>query len=205
MTKFILGKKIGMTQMYQNDKMIPVTLLEAGPVVVVQVKNKEKDGYEAVQVGYGEKKEKNLTKAVKNHMKGLGNFRWLKEFKFDKSGGKDFQLGEKIDTSIFTEGDIVKISGFNKSKGYQGVVKRHGFHGGPKTHGQKNRHRAPGSIGATHPQHVPKGRRMAGRMGHERITIKNCKIAQIDAANNIIALKGAVPGKRGDLIEIVGK
>ena len=204
--KFILAQKIGMTQMYQDEKLVPVTLLEAGPVVVVQVKNKEKDGYEAVQVGFGIKKEKNITKAVKGHVKGLGNFRWLREFRIKESAEKkEFNPGDKIDLSIFVEGDNISLKGYNKSKGFQGVVKRHGFHGGPKTHGQKNRLRAPGSIGATHPQHVTKGKKMAGRMGHEIINLKKCKIMQIDAANNILAIRGAVPGKKGDLIEIVGK
>ena len=200
--KYILAKKIGMTQIFHDEKIVPVTLLEAGPVVVVQIKTKEKDGYEAVQVGFGEKKPKNISKALKGHMKSLGNFQWLKEF---RNASNELKEGDKIDASIFQEGETVKISGYNKSKGFQGVVKRHGFHGGPKTHGQKNRHRAPGSIGATHPQHVTKGRRMAGRMGHEMITLKRCKIMQIDAANNLIALRGAVPGKKGDLIEITGK
>ena len=195
-----------MTQMYQDEKLVPVTLLEAGPVVVVQVKNKEKDGYEAVQVGFGTKKEKNITKAVKGHVKGLGNFRWLREFRIKEGDEKkEFNPGDKIDLSIFVEGDNISLKGYNKSKGFQGVVKRHGFHGGPKTHGQKNRLRAPGSIGATHPQHVTKGKKMAGRMGHEIINLKKCKIMQIDAANNILAIRGAVPGKKGDLIEIVGK
>lgn len=204
--KFILAKKIGMTQMFQDEKIVPVTLLEAGPIVVVQAKTKDKDGYEAVQVGFGEKKVKNISKALKGHMKDFGNFRWLREFRLGQdSEKKEFNLGEKIDLSIFNEGDNVKIRGYNKSKGFQGVVKRHGFHGGPKTHGQKNRLRAPGSIGATTPQRVPKGRRMAGRMGHEMINLKKCKIVQIDLANNVLALRGAVPGKRGDLIEIVGK
>ena len=201
--KYILAKKIGMTQIFQDEKIVPVTLLEAGPVVVVQIKNKEKDSYEAVQVGFGEKKAKNISKALKGHMKSLGNFQWLKEFRTDSKS--ELNPGDKIDASIFEEGENVKVRGYNKSKGHQGVVKRHGFHGGPKTHGQKNRHRAPGSIGATHPQHVTKGRRMAGRMGGEMITLKNCKIAQIDVANNIIALRGAVPGKKGDMIEIIGK
>lgn len=192
--------------MFQDEKIVPVTLLEAGPVVVVQLKTKDKDGYEAVQVGFGEKKAKNISKAIKGHVKDLGNFQWLKEFRIDKEADKkEFNLGDKIDLSVFSEGENVKISGYNKSKGFQGVVKRHGFHGGPKTHGQKNRHRSPGSIGATHPQHVTKGRRMAGRMGGEMITLKKCKIAQIDATNNVLALRGAVPGKKGDLIVISGK
>ncbi len=202
MTKFILGKKIGMSQMFVEDKMVPVTLIESGPVVVVQLKTKEKDGYTAAQIGFGEKKPGKLSKALKKHMKDLGNFRWLKEYKINDEQLANLKVGDKIDASIFQIGEKVKISGTNKSKGFQGVVKRHGFHGGPKTHGQKNRFRAPGSIGATHPQHVVPGRRLPGRMGGERITLKNRKIVQVDAQNNLMAIKGAMPGKKGDLLEI---
>jgi len=205
MTKFILGKKIGMSQIFQEDKVVPATLIESGPVVVVQLKTEEKDGYDAVQVGFGEKKPKRLSKALKKHMKDLGNFRWLKEFKVEKEQLNALKIGDKIDVSIFEVGDKVKISGTGKSKGFQGVVKRHGFHGGPKTHGQKNRLRAPGSIGSTHPQHVVKGRRLPGRMGGGRLTLKNRKIIQVDSQNNLLVVKGPVPGKRGDLLEIVSK
>lgn len=205
MTKFILGKKIGMSQIFTEDKMVPVTLIESGPVVVVQLKTKEKDGYNAVQVGFGGKKPGKLSKALKKHMKDLGNFRWLKEYRLDEEQLANLKVGDKIDASIFQVGEKVKISGTNKSKGFQGVVKRHGFHGGPKTHGQKNRFRAPGSIGATHPQHVMPGRRLPGRMGGVRITLKNRKIVQVDGQNNLMAIKGAVPGKKGDLLEITGK
>lgn len=205
MTKFIMGKKIGMSQIFVEDKIVPVTLIESGPVVVVQLKTKEKDGYNAAQVGFGEKKPGKLSKALKKHMKDLGNFRWLKEYKLNKEQLANLKVGDKIDASIFQAGEKVKISGTNKSKGFQGVVKRHGFHGGPKTHGQKNRFRAPGSIGATHPQHVMPGRRLPGRMGGVRITLKNRKIVQVDGQNNLMAIKGAVPGKKGDLLEITGK
>ncbi|MCX8016011.1 MAG: 50S ribosomal protein L3 [Patescibacteria group bacterium] len=201
MAKFILAQKIGMTEIFQNDKMIPVTVLEAGPVVVTQIKTKERDGYYAVQVGFGAKKK--ISKALKGHLKNLGNFRWIKEFKVSESEINNYKVGDKIDVSIFQEGEKIKISGTSKSKGFQGVVKRHGFHGGPKTHGQKNRLRAPGSIGATHPQHVAKGRKMAGRMGGERITLKNVKIAKIINDKNLICIKGAVPGKKGELVEIL--
>lgn len=203
MTRFILAQKIGMTQIYQNDKAIPVTVLEAGPVVVSQVKTTDKDGYNAVQVGFG--KKRHLSKAEKNHLKGLGNFRWLKEFKIKNDEVGNFKRGDKIDLSSFKEGEKVKIVGTSKAKGFQGVVKRHGFHGGPKTHGQKNRLRAPGSIGATHPQHVIKGRRMAGRMGGDRVTIKNVKIAKVIPDKNIICIKGAIPGKRGELVKILAE
>ncbi|HOX21510.1 MAG TPA: 50S ribosomal protein L3 [Candidatus Paceibacterota bacterium] len=205
MTKFILGKKIGMSQIFMEDKMVPVTLIESGPVVVVQLKTKEKDGYNAAQVGFGSKKPGKLSKALKKHMKDLGNFHWLREYKLDEEQLANLKVGDKIDASIFQAGEKVKISGTNKSKGFQGVVKRHGFHGGPKTHGQKNRFRAPGSIGATHPQHVMPGRRLPGRMGGVRITLKNRKIVQVDGQTNLMAIKGAVPGKKGDLLEITGK
>jgi len=205
MTKFILAKKIGMTQIFKEDKLIPVTLLEAGPVIVTQLKTQEKDGYQVAQIGFSYKKPKRLSKALKEHFKKLGSFRWLKEFKITDEELNNLKIGDKIDTSVFKEGDIVKISGTGKSKGFQGVVKRHGFHGGPKTHGQKKSHRAPGSIGATHPQHVSKGRKMAGRMGGGRITLKNRQIIEVDNKNNILAIKGAIPGKKGDLVEIVGQ
>jgi len=201
MKKFILAQKIKMTQIFQDDKIIPITLLEAGPVVVTQIKTKERDGYCAVQVGFGSKKK--ISKALKGHLKDLGNFRWVKEFRIDESEINNYKVGDKIDVSLFQEGEKIKISGTSKSKGFQGVVKRHGFHGGPKTHGQKNRLRAPGSIGPTHPQHVVKGRKMAGRMGGKRITLKNAKIVKIIPDKNVICIKGAIPGKRGELVEIV--
>ncbi len=200
MTKFILAKKIGMTQIYQNDKIVPITVLESDGIFVTQIKTKEKDGYNAIQVGFGKKNK--ISKALKNHLKGLGNLAWLKEFKIDESEINNFKVGDKIDLSIFQEGEKAKIVGTTKSKGFQGVVKRHGFHGGPKTHGQKNRLRAPGSIGPTFPQHVIKGRKMAGRMGGDRMTLKNVKIIKIIPEKNLICLKGAIPGKRGDLVEI---
>ncbi|HOD96673.1 MAG: 50S ribosomal protein L3 [Candidatus Paceibacterota bacterium] len=203
MTKFILAQKIGMTQIYQDDKAIPVTALEAGPVVVSQIKKQDRDGYYAIQVGFG--KKRNLSKAVRNHLKGLGDLRWLKECKITKEEADAFKRGDRIDVSVFKEGEKVKIIGTSKAKGFQGVVKRHGFHGGPKSHGQKDRLRAPGSIGATHPQHVLKGKKMAGRMGGNRITLKNVKIVKIIPEKNIICVKGAIPGKRGELVQILSE
>lgn len=199
----MLAKKIGMSQIYQDDKIVPVTILESDGVFVTQIKNKDKDGYNAIQVGFGKKNK--LSKAMKNHLKGLGNLRWLKEVKIDDSEINNFKVGDKINLAIFQEGEKAKVVGTTKAKGFQGVVKRHGFHGGPKTHGQKNRLRAPGSIGPTFPQHVIKGRKMAGRMGGDRITLKNVKIAKIIPEKNLICLKGAIPGKRGDLVEILVK
>ena len=194
---FILGKKLKMSQIWKDDKIIPITLISAGPVVITQVRTKEKDGYEAVQIGFGAKKR--LNKPMKGHLKNLGNFRNLKEFKVQSA---KFKVADVLDVSQFQEGDKVKVSGLNKGRGFQGVVKRHGFHGGPKTHGQKNRWRAPGSIGATAPQRVMPHRKMPGRMGQERKTIKNLKIVGIDKEKNILMLKGAVPGMKGTLLEI---
>lgn len=205
---FILGKKLKMTQVWKGDRMIPVTLIKAEPNVVTQIRNKENDGYTAIQVGFDASK-KHLKKPEKGHFEKVKaqnpeihnvNFRHLKEFRIDSA--ENYKVGDIIDVSIFKEGDKVKISGLNKGRGFQGVVKRHGFGGGPKTHGQKNRYRAPGSIGSTAPQRVLPGRKMAGRMGQERITIKNLKIVEIDSQNNILFIKGAVPGYKGTLLEV---
>ena len=196
---FILGKKLKMSQVWKEDRAIPVTSIKAEPNIVTQIRTKDKDRYEAVQLGFGTKKEKNIKKPQKGQFKNLGNFRHLKEFRIKDS---EFKIGDILDVSQFQEGDKVKISGLDKGRGFQGVVKRHGFHGGPKTHGQKNRWRAPGSIGATAPQRVMPGRKMAGRMGQEQATMKNVKIVDIDKENNILIVKGAVPGMKGTLLEI---
>ncbi|MEK7152236.1 MAG: 50S ribosomal protein L3 [Patescibacteria group bacterium] len=200
--KFILGTKEEMSQIFTEDgTAIPVTLLSAGPVVVTQVKTGEKDGYEAVQVGYGAKNPRNINKAEKGHFKGLGNFRYVKEFRTALGGIK---VGDSFDVSSFEPGDVVEVSGVSKGKGFQGVVKRHGFHGGPRTHGQKHSEREPGSIGATGPQRVFKGTRMGGRMGADRVTVKRLKVVAIDKENNVMAVSGAIPGRRGTVIEITG-
>lgn len=195
---FILGKKLKMSQIWKDDKIIPVTLVKAGPITVTQIRTTEKDKYEAVQVGFDASK-KRLNKPQAGHLKELGKFRHLKEFRVLNP---EIKVGDVLDVSQFSEGQKVKVSGLNKGRGFQGVVKRHGFHGGPKTHGQKDRLRAPGSIGATAPQRVLKGKKMAGRMGQERVTIKNLEIAGIDKENNLLMLKGAVPGGKGTLLEI---
>lgn len=201
--KFILGQKIGMSQIFRNDgKVEPVTLLKVGPAVVLQVKTREKDGYNAVQLGFKEKKAKNIKKPQRGHFKNLGNFQFIREFRLPEDKNSFPAVGEKIDISGFQAGEKVNISGISKGKGFQGTVKRHSFRGGPTTHGQKHRLRAPGSIGATTPQRVLKGRRMAGRMGGKRVTVKNLEIVEVDAENNILAVKGAVPGRRGTLVEI---
>ena len=200
--KSVLVEKIKMSQIFDADgNVVPVTLVRATPNVVLQVKTKEKDGYEAVQMGTGERKQKNIAKPQRGHFKELGNFRHVREFRTDEK----LERGQKIDVSVFQEGDVVKVSGISKAKGFQGVVKRHGFHGAPATHGTKHAHREPGSIGATWPQRVVKGRRMAGRMGGERVSMRNLKIAKVDQDNNLLAIKGAVPGRRGTLLEIISK
>ena len=212
-----MAKKVKMSQIWKDDKVIPVTVLQAGPVTVTQVKTKEKDGYEAVQVGFGKAKRLNKPQAghlqkIKNNKENIKDdlLRHLKEFRIDREtdanqdakAGETIKIGDLMDVSQFNEGDYVKISGITKGRGFQGVVKRHGFHGGPKTHGQKNRHRAPGSIGATAPQRIMPGRKMAGHMGTTRTTVKNLKIVAIDKEKNILMIKGAVPGNRGALLEI---
>lgn len=190
-----------MSQIFdKKGNAIPVTLISAPPLTAVQVKTKERDGYEATQFGAGARKVKNIRKPQRGHMKELGHFEVMRE----ACGMTGMERGAKLDVSQFQEGDTVKVSGISKGKGFQGVVKRHGFHGAPATHGTKHAHRQPGSIGPTWPQRVIPGRRMAGRMGGERITVKNLKIAKIDAEHNILAISGAVPGRRGTRIEIRG-
>ncbi|MGE4554646.1 MAG: 50S ribosomal protein L3 [Candidatus Paceibacterota bacterium] len=209
--KFILGKKVKMSQIFEEEgKVIPVTIIEAGPVIVTKILTKEKNGYEAIQVGFEEKK-KNIKKPLLGQFKKLkekiGNkvFRFLKEFRLDKGKkeeGVSYELGQEIKVDIFSPGDKVTVSGISRGKGFQGVVKRHHFKGSPKSHGTKDRWRAPGSIGATTPQRVVKGRKMAGRTGGERITIKNLEVVKVDPEKNLLYLKGAVPGKKGTLLEI---
>jgi large subunit ribosomal protein L3 len=203
--KFILGTKQNMVQVWNEDgKCFPATVLDAGPVVVTQIKNEDKDGYAAVQVAFGEKNARNINKALKGHIKELGNFRYIKEFRMDSDEAGKLNVGDSIEPSSFEEGDVVTISGVSKGKGFQGVVKRHNFAGGRRSHGQKHSEREPGSIGATGPQRVFKGVRMAGRMGSDRITVKNLKVLGVDKENNKILISGAIPGKRGTLIEIRG-
>lgn len=196
--KFILGTKIGMSQVFdEKGNVIPVTLIEVGPCFVTQIKTKEKDSYTAVQIGFISKK-----KNVKKTEKGK-EFRFLKEFKYSPENS-ELKINDKIDVSVFQENDKVKISGISKGKGFAGVIKRWGFKSKPATHGQKHEERALGSVGCRFPQRVIKGRKMPGRMGFERITIKNLKIAKVDLENNLLAVKGAVPGRKGTLLEIVG-
>jgi Ribosomal protein L3 len=199
--KVALATKENMTQYFDENGVVhPVTVLKATPLVVTQIKKIESDGYEAIQVGSREQKKKRLSKALIGHLGGEA-FKFLTEF---KTSPGDLQKGAVIACDIFKDGDIVTITGVSKGKGFQGVVKRHGFTGGWGQHGQKHSHREPGSIGATWPQRVLKGKRMAGRMGSDVITQKNVKIIKVDAENGIILVKGAVPGKRGTVIKIKG-
>lgn len=211
--KFIVGKKLGMSQVY-NEKgdIIPVTVVEAEPNTVIQIKNKEKEGYDAVQLGFGNRKEKNVAKAQKGHFKTFGNFSGLKEIRIDSKGRKsrgeeqeampELAIGQKIDVSVFAPGDPVKVTGFTKGKGFQGVVKRHGFHGMPASHGAHSVMRHAGSIGQRFPQHTLKGMRMAGRMGNDKFTVRGLKIVIVDLDNNLLAIKGALPGNNGGLVII---
>ena len=195
--KFILGKKIEMSQMFdEKGRVIPLTWIEAGPCVILQIKNKEKEGYEAIQIGF-KKKSKNIKKTEKGK-----EYKYIKEFPVFESQPL-MKVGDKIDVSVFQEGDKVKISGTSKGKGFQGGVKRWGFRGASKTHGTKHMWRKPGSIGATDAERVFKGKKMAGRMGGERVTLKNLEIVKIDKEKNLLGIKGAVPGKRGTIIEII--
>ncbi len=191
-----------MTQIFDdNNNVLPATLIKAGPCFVVQVKNKEKDRYEAVQIGFEEIKDKKVKKPQKGHFKKHGlekNYYYLREFSNNK-----LKSGDKIDLSLFNNGEIVSVSGISKGKGFQGVVKRHGFKGSPASHGTKHTLRAPGSIGSAFPERVFKGKKMAGRMGGDRIFVKGLEIVGIDKENNLLALKGAVPGKKGTLLEII--
>jgi len=195
--KFILGIKLGMSQIFdKKGNQIPVTLIEAGPCQTTQIKTKEKDGYTAIQIGFKKLKEKKIKKTQKEKP-----FKYLREFKGDIDVSK-YKVGDKIAASIFKENEVVKISGISKGKGFAGVVKRWGFHGRPATHGTKHEERAPGSVGTSFPERVPKGRKMAGRMGGERVSVKNLKIVKVDPENNLIAAKGAIPGRKGTLLEI---
>ena len=246
--KFLLGQKLGMSQVFdEKGKRIPVTLVEAGPCVVTQIKTKEKDGYQAIQLGFKKiEKEKKIKKPMRKYP-----FRWLREFKGEesklssspvasapegeedksfsfptellrsKSEGKkenevlfafataredgEYKVGDQIDVSVFQEGKKVKVSGISKGKGFQGAVKRWGFKGrASATHGTKHEHRTLGSIGSSFPEKVIKGKKMPGRMGSERTTVKNLEIVKIDKENNLLAVKGAVPGVNGTLLEIRG-
>jgi len=199
MIQQILGKKLGMTQVYGNDgKVAGVTAIETGPCTITQVKTADKDGYNAIQLGFGTAKR--LNSPQRGHLKGLGQFKYLREARVAE--GEKAEVGQKIDVSIFKAGDLVDITGTSIGKGFAGVVKRHHFKGGPKTHGQSDRHRAPGSLGPDIPDRVIKGMKMAGHMGMRTVTVRNLEVVQADPARNLLLVKGAAPGADNGLLII---
>jgi large subunit ribosomal protein L3 len=200
----IIGRKIGMTQLFQESgETVAVTAIQAGPSVVTQVKSRDRDGYDAVQVGFIENKvrQSQLSSPERGHLRDLEGVRYLREFRADDISS--IKRGDKVDVGFLKQGDLVNVVGLSKGRGFAGVVKRHHFAGGPKTHGQTDRHRAPGSIGATTwPGRVLKGKRMAGHMGNMRVTARKVKIVQVDPERNLLLVKGAVPGANGGLLVI---
>ncbi|OGI72461.1 50S ribosomal protein L3 [Candidatus Nomurabacteria bacterium RIFCSPHIGHO2_02_FULL_38_15] len=199
--KFILGTKGEMTQYFGEDgRVYPATIVNAGPITITQIKNSTADGYDAVQYGFGNRNEKNISKSVLGHTKGV-TFRTLKELRLDESATK--AVGEVVTVDEFAVGDKITVSGTSKGKGFQGVVKRHGFAGGRRSHGQKHSEREHGSIGGGLRNRVPAGTRMGGRMGGDRITVKNLEILAIDNKASQLIIKGAIPGRPGTLLEIV--
>lgn len=196
----ILGRKLGMTQVFSaNGEARGVTVVEAGPCVVVQIKTQANDGYEAIQLGFGTRKK--INKPLAGHMKRQGQFRFLREIRVDDTNG--YEIGQKLGPEMFEEGDIVDVVGKSKGKGFAGGVKMHHFAGGPKTHGQSDRHRAPGSIGSgTTPGRVRKGLRMATHMGDKRVTVKNLRVFESNVARGVLLIEGAVPGAVNGLVRI---
>ena len=201
--KFILGRKLNMTQIFNDaGHALPVTAVAVRANVVTQVRTTDTDGYEALQIGEGSRNASRINKAQKGHFKDLGSFASVREFRIEKPVLK---VGDKVELSQFAAGDTVVVSAISKGKGFQGVVKRHGFGGGPRTHGQKHSEREPGSIGGGLRTRVPVGTRMAGRMGSDRITVKNLKVVHIDPTESVMYVSGAIPGRRGTLVEIISE
>ncbi|MDG1333733.1 MAG: 50S ribosomal protein L3 [Crocinitomicaceae bacterium] len=199
----IIGKKVGMTSIYSAEgKAMPCTVIEAGPCVVTQIKTQDRDGYDAIQLGFGERKEKNTPNAMKGHFKKSNTEPKAKLAEFD--GFEDLNLGDTVQVDIFEEGEFVTVAGTSKGKGFQGVVKRHNFGGvGQATHGQHNRLRAPGSIGAaSYPARVFKGMRMAGQMGNARVKVENLQVLKVLADKNLLVVKGSIPGHKGSTVVI---
>src|SRR5262245_54262671 len=202
MIKGMVGRKLGMTQIFDDTGLVhPVTVIECGPNVVTQIRTMENDGYEAIQLGFGQ--DKRLNKPERGHLKpsGYENLRDLREVKADNVA--DFEVGQVIKADTFAVGELIDVTGTSKGRGFQGGVKRHGFRGGPKTHGQSDRHQAPSSIGASAtPGRVLKGMRMAGQMGHERVTVQNLKVMRVDAGRNLLLVEGSAPGHIKSLVVI---
>ena len=203
MEKSILGKKIGMTQIFaENGEMLPITVIEAGPCAVVQIKTADKEGYDAVQLGFGEIREKNVNKPRKGQFAkaGADNARVLKEFKVNSTS--DYTLGAKVTVEVFANGDLVDVTGVSKGKGYQGVIKRYGKQRGPEAHGS-GYHRGVGSMGAcSYPGKVMKGKKLPGHFGVEKVTVQNLDVVKVDEEKNLILVKGAVPGPKGGIVTI---
>jgi large subunit ribosomal protein L3 len=197
----LIGKKLGMTQVFDaGGQTHAVTVVEAGPVVVTQIKTAVKEGYDAVQVAWGEKRKK-PNKPAAGHLKKLGNFRMLREFRVDGDG--EYSVGDKVGIELFAEGDYVDVTGMSRGRGFAGGVRRHNFRGGPKTHGQSDRHRAPGAIGSgTTPGRVYKGQRMAGHMGAVQVTSKHLKVIAKDDAKGLLLIEGAVPGATNAIVRV---
>ena len=204
--KGMIGKKVGMTQVFdEQGTVVPVTVIQAGPCYVTQVRNTGRDGYVSVQLGYGETKPKNLTKGQLGHLQKLDlpALRHLREFRLLDNAAVSVEEGQEIRVDIFERGDLVDVVGTSKGRGFAGTIKRHGFARGPKTHGQSDRMRSPGSIGmCATPGRVLKGKRMAGRMGNDRVTVQNLPLVVVDAEKNLLAVKGSVPGARGSIVMI---
>lgn len=202
MTKGILGKKLGMTQVFTPEGLVvPVTVIEAGPCVVIQKKDQENDGYEAIQIGFEDKKEKNATKPELGHAKKAGTTpkRYVKEFRgVDLS---QYEVGQELKADLFTEGEFVDVTGTSKGKGFQGVIKRHGQARGPMTHGS-HYHRGPGSMGSIQANRVPKGKKLPGHMGKETVTLQNLQIIKVDAQRNVLLVKGSIPGPKNSYVSV---
>ncbi len=197
----LLGRKLGMTTIFSDrGEAIPVTVVEAGPNVVTQIRTAERDGYEAVQLGFGEIQQRKLSKPVQGQMKNADGFvRYLREMPADNVA--EHTPGDIVDVNLFNDNDLVDVTGWSKGKGFQGVVRRHGFAGGPRTHGQSDRERAPGSLGAgTNPGKVFKGHRMAGRMGNRRTTVQRLHVVRVDTDRHLLLIKGSVPGAKNGLV-----
>lgn len=199
--KFIVGKKVAMTQVWKGENVVPVTRIDAGPCTILQQKNVETDGYRAVQLGYGTRRAGLISKPLRGHFKNLGNFRTVREFRLPEAGaGTELKAGDTITVRTFVPGDKLTLVGVSKGKGFQGVVKRHGFHGQDATHGNKDQLRASGSVGAGGVQHVFKGIRMGGRMGGDQVTLHDVEVVSVDESSNSLFVKGAVPGARNSLV-----
>jgi large subunit ribosomal protein L3 len=200
--KGILGKKLGMTQIFTNEGIVvPVTVVEAGPIVVTQIKTVEKDGYNAIQVGFGDAKEKSLNKPQKGHLAAANTLKkHLKEFRVESVEG--YTVGQEIKADLFAAGEIIDVTGISKGKGFQGPIKRHGQSRGPESHGSRY-HRRPGSMGAcSFPGRVFKNKKLAGHMGSVKVTVQNLEVVRIDADKNLILVKGAIPGAKGSVVTI---